>query len=349
MRGAERVFDAIAQCWPEAPIYTTVYSEEGTEGRFSSRSITTSRLDSLPVSQRNFRMLMPLYPRAVERLPLAGHDLVVSSSSAFAHGVRPSPDAVHICACHTPFRYAWYEREIARSSVPRPLRGLLERRLARQRRWDREAAARVTHYIALSSLARERIEEAFGREAAVVFPGVELERFAPAPAEDYFLIVGHLVAHKGVDLALEAARRAAVPVQVVGDGPELRRLQGRFGESAVFHGAIGDEALASLYARARAVVMPGVEEFGLVALEAQASGRPVLALGRGGVLDTVIDGETGVLLADDRVDTFAEAMREVDFDAFDRGRLRAQAERFSTEEFKRRFRAEVERLAGAGA
>ena len=345
MRGAERVFAAIAECWPEAPIYTSLYSPAGTEGRFAARTVRTSWLQRLPIGQRGFRALLPLYPRAIEHLPVGEHDLVVSSTSAFAHGVRPRAEAVHISACHTPFRYIWHEREIALEAAPRALRPVVARRLAWHRRWDLEAAHRVTHFITFSSLGRHRIEATYGREASVVHPGVELERFAPGEPEDFFLFVGQLVRHKRVERALAAAERAGASIAIVGDGPDLHRLQARYGATATFHGALADGELAALYARARALVIPGVEEFGLTALEAQASGRPVLALDAGGVRETVVDGETGVLVDEDDPDSLAEAMREVDFDRFDPERLRRHAEGFSVDRFKQRFAAEVARLA----
>jgi glycosyltransferase involved in cell wall biosynthesis len=344
LRGAERVFGSISDCWPEAPIYTTVYSERGTDCRFAGRDVRTSALNRLPVRQSNFRALFPLYPRVVERFPVAEHDLLVSSSSAFAHGLRPAPGAVHICACHTPFRYIWSERENVLAAVPRPFRSVLARRLERYRNWDLKASRRVTQYIALSSLAKRRIEDHYGRDASLVLPGIDLARFRIGSPEDYFLFVGHLVHHKRADLALEAGRLAGLPVQVVGEGPELRALRRRYPE-ARFHGRVSDAELSDLYAGARALVMPQLEEFGLVSVEAQASGRPVLALRAGGALDTVVEGETGVLVEEAEPSAFAEAMGEVDFDAFDSRRIRAHAEQFSADGFRARFSSEVERLA----
>jgi glycosyltransferase involved in cell wall biosynthesis len=344
LRGAERVFSDIAGCWPTAPIYTSMYSETGTAGRFASRDIHTSWLQHTHLGQDHFRYLYPLYPSAIERISMERHELVISSSSAFAHGVRVQPGAVHVCACHTPFRYLWYEREIALGLSPRPLRPALAKMLERNRRWDLDAAARVDHYIALSTLAKSRINELYGRAARVVLPGIELDRFSPGEPEDFFLVVGALVPHKRVDRALDAARMAGLPITVVGEGPELPALKRRFGGTATFLGRIGDPELARIYARARALVIPNVEEFGLTSLESQASGRPVLAIDAGGARDTVIDGETGVLVGADVPNGLAEAMRHVDFDRFDRARIRRHAESFSATGFRSRFATEVERL-----
>ena len=343
------MFAAIADHWPEAPLYTTVYSEAGTSGRFAGRDVRTSWLQRIGARQSMFRALYPLYPGAVERLPVGEHDLVISSSSAFAHGIRPAEGSVHVCACHTPFRYIWVERELALSRAPRPARPLLRALMERNRRWDLAAAARVDHYIALSSLARRRIQEIYGREAAVVLPGIDVDRFRPGAAEDFFLVVGEVVSHKRQERAIQAAALAGAPITIVGEGPDLRRLRAQYGKSARFLGRVGDDELAQLYSRARALVIPNREEFGLVSVEAQASGRPVIALDGPGARDSVVDGVTGVLVGEPTPEAFAEAMRETDFDRFDSSAIRRHAERFSIEAFQRAFAAEVERLTGTGA
>jgi glycosyltransferase involved in cell wall biosynthesis len=348
MRGAERTFAAIAECWPQAPVYTTLYSADGTQGRFDGGRVETSYLQRLRVGQSRFRLLLPLFPRAVERLPVGDHRLIVSSSSAFAHGVRPAPGAVHVCYCHTPFRYAWHERDTALAEAPRPLRPLLAATLERIRSWDLEASKRVSHYIANSRSVQERIARLYDREAVVIHPPVEVERFRPGEPGDYFLVAAGLVAHKRVEVALEAARKAQRPVKVVGTGPELGRLRARFPD-AEFLGRVTDAELARLYSQARALLVPNVEEFGIAAVEAQAAGRPVVARGEGGVLETVVDGETGVLLARGDVDEFAEALRDVDFDRFDPGTAVANTRRFSTDRFKRQLIAEVELVTGVDA
>lgn len=347
-RGAERTFAAMADCWPQAPIYTALYSEAGTDGWFAGRDVRTSPLQRAGVSQARFRAFLPLYPWAVGRLrPDA--DIVLSSSSGFAHGVRARKGAIHICYCHTPFRYAWHERDRALAEVARPLRRLLAWRLDRIREWDLAAAAQVQVYIANSETTRKRIADCYGREAEVIHPPVAVDRFAAQPVDpgDYFLVVSELVAHKRTEVALEAARSVGAPIKVVGSGPELASLRARYGARAEFLGRVSDEELASVYARARALVVPNVEEFGIAAVEAQAAGRPVLALGSGGALETVIDGETGVHVAEPGgAPAFAEAMREVDFARFDPVSLRRNADRFATDRFREALRAIVAREAG---
>ena len=349
MRGAERTFAAIADCWPDAPIYTSLYAADGTKGAFAGRSVHTSGLQRLRPSQGNFRRLLPLYPRAMQQLPVGGHKVVVSSSSAFAHGIQPAADAVHVCFCHSPFRYSWHERETALGEVPRLVRPVVDRMLNRIQSWDRKAAARVTHYVAGSELVRQRIGEYYGRESVVIHPPVDVDRFTCEPTpEGFYLVVCELVRHKRVDVALEAARRAGCDIKVVGTGPDMDRLRASYGSTAEFLGRVSDADLDGLYARARALVVPNVEEFGIAAVEAQAAGRPVIAPNAGGTRETVLDGETGVLLDQTLVDDFASAMRDFDFDALEASRIRANAERFSKARFARRFADEVARVTGAG-
>ena len=345
MRGAERSFAAIADCWPSADIYTLLYDEAGTHNRFAARNVTVSYLRKLPLRQQNFRRALPLYPGAIERLPIADHDLVVSSSSAFAHGVKAAAGTIHVCYCHSPFRYAWHERARALAELPAPLRPMLSRSLERIRDWDMRVAQEVTHYVANAAVTRRRIQEFYGRDATVIHPPVEVDRFSIDRPEDYALIVTEVVCHKRVDVALEAARRAGQRVKVVGTGPDLGALKARFHGSAEFLGRVSDTELTRLHQGARMFMMANVEEFGIAAVEAQASGRPVVAAAAGGALETVMPGETGVLVPEDDVDAMAEALRYTDFDRFCPEVIRRNAERFSTEAFQSRLRAEIARVA----
>jgi glycosyltransferase involved in cell wall biosynthesis len=346
MRGAERTFAQIAGCYPQTPIYTLLYDEAGTDGTFAGRVASVSMLQRLPVRQKGFRRLLPLYPIAANGLKIGEHDVIVSSSSAFAHGIRRNSDSTHICYCHTPFRYIWHERDRALREVPSLARPLLARELDRIRRWDTSAASRVDHFIANSRLTQQRIGDFWGREATIVHPPVDTHRFSVREPEDFFLVVGELVAHKQVHQALIAGERAGARMKVVGMGPSIHRLRTRFGNRTEFLGRVQDDQLADLMGRARALVVPCVEEFGIAAVEAQAAGRPVIGPDHGGTAETVIDGETGVLFPAGDFDALAEAMREVDFDRFDPMVIRRSALRFSTAVFRRRLRAEVHRLAG---
>ena len=344
MRGAERTFAEIAACWPQAPIYTLLHDRDAVAERFAGRDVRTSYLQRLRIGQRGFRYLLPLFPGATERLDVSGFETIVSSSSAFIHGVRPAAGAVHVCYCHSPFRYTWFERDRAIAECPPPGRPLLRRSLRRIRAWDLEAAKRVTRYVANSAITQRRIEEIYGVGSEIVHPPVEVDRFAPAEAEDFALFVGQIVRHKRVEVAIEAALLAGRPIKIVGEGPELPRLRQLYDEKQVeFLGAVSDDSLADLYARCAMLVVPNVEEFGIAAVEAQAAGRPVVAVGRGGVRETVIHGETGVLVDGDAAADLAEPLRDLDFDRFDRFALRANAERFSAQAFRESFTAAVDR------
>jgi glycosyltransferase involved in cell wall biosynthesis len=348
MRGAERTFAAMAECWPDSPIYTLLYDRDGTGGYFDDRDVHTSYLQRLGFGQSGFRRLLPLFPRATENLSLQDHELIVSSSSAFAHGVKPDRDAIHVCYCHTPFRYAWHEQRRAFEETPRSLRPVVRETLRQIRKWDVAASRRVNHYIANSEFTRSRIATVWDRDSSVIYPPVRTHRFHPGDAEDYFLVATELVRHKRVDQTCEAAGRAGVRLKVVGLGPELERLRVRYGHHVEFLGRVNDHRLADLYARARAVVVANVEEFGIVAVEAQAAGRPVLTADHGGGRETVIDGVTGLHLPLGDVNAFAEAMRYTDFEVFSSDLMRTHAERFSVAAFKQRLTAEVERIASLG-
>jgi glycosyltransferase involved in cell wall biosynthesis len=348
LRGAERTFAEIADCWPDAPIYTLLHDAEATRGRIQRPALQTTPLQRLRPSQRSFRRLLPLYPAAIGRLPVREHPLVISSSSAFAHGVKVGEGATHVCYCHSPFRYVWHESALARSEVPRPLEPAMRLVQKRIRAWDVAASRGVTHYIANSRITQERIHDFWGRESTVIHPPVDVERFRPAEPEDWFLMVGEVVRHKRVEVALEAAKRAGRRMKVVGEGPDLERLRIRYDGTAEFLGRVGDDELAGLYGRARALVMPNVEEFGIAGVEAQAAGRPVLAADAGGATETVVEGETGHRIPVDDVDAFAEALSYADFGALKPDTIIANARRFSAATFRARMRAEVDRVQPSG-
>jgi glycosyltransferase involved in cell wall biosynthesis len=340
MRGAERTFEAMTEMYPQAEIFTLLYDESGTNERFAGRSITTSPLQRLGTVQANFRRLLPLYPWAVERLRLPPVDVVLSSSSAFAHGVHVPPGAIHVCYCHTPFRYVWNEQARALSEAPAPLHPLLRRLLARMRRWDLAASGRVDVYIANAQLTRERIQLYYGRDAAIVHPPVDIARFTPGEPGDSLLVVSEIVRHKRLQVALEAARRAGAPIRLVGSGPDYAALKAAYPE-AEFLGRVSDEELAGLYASARAVVVPSMEEFGITAVEAQAAGRPVIAAAAGGALETVIDGCTGLLATLDDVDSFQRAIEAIDDLDCEPEQTVRNAERFSVAAFQEGISAQV--------
>jgi glycosyltransferase involved in cell wall biosynthesis len=347
LRGAERVFAAICDAWPEADVYTAVYDEEGTEGRFADRSPRTSFLQNLRPTHRTFRVLLPLYPHAIESLDLRGYDIVISSSSAWAHGVLVDPGAVHVCYCHNPFRYAWSEREATLAARPVPLRLPLAVLLSRWRQWDWIAAQRVDRYVANSHLTATRVRRYFGRESEVLHPPVELERFAPGRVGDQYLVVAELMAHKRIDVAVHAFNRLRKPLTVVGDGPELRRLRRLAGPTVRFTGRLPDARVAEMLRAARALVVTASEEFGIAAVESLASGRPVIALGDGGVLESVMEGETGTYYGENSPQALAEAVARFDPLAIDPAACVAAAQRFGTRRFQAMMRGIVSEAVAA--
>jgi glycosyltransferase involved in cell wall biosynthesis len=347
LRGAERVFAAICDTWPEADVFTAVYDEEGTEGRFQARAPRTSFLQRLRPSARTFRPLLPLYPYAIETLDLRGYDLVISSSSAWAHGVLLDPGAVHVCYCHNPFRYAWSEREATLEARSALVRLPLQVVLSRWRRWDWIAAQRVDRYVANSRLTASRVRRYFGREADVLHPPVELERFWPGEVRGHYLVVAELMAHKRIDVAIEAFNRLRMPLIVVGDGPEERRLRRLAGPTVTFAGRLPDPDVAALMRSARALVVTAAEEFGIAAVESLASGRPVIALGSGGVLESVHEGETGAYYRRSDPAALADAVAGFDPAAIDPAACVAAARRFGTDRFQTALRAIVEEAVAA--
>jgi glycosyltransferase involved in cell wall biosynthesis len=344
MRGAERTFAEMAKCWPQAPIYTLLYDAEAVAEGFAGREVHTSSLQRLGASQRSFRYLLPFFPKAAERLPVQSYETIVTSSSAFAHGLRPGPEALHVCYCHSPFRYAWFEQERAEAETPWPGRPLMRAILKRNRAWDLKAAERVSRYVANGKITQDRIMELYGVESEIVHPPVAVERFTVGEPEDFLLFVGQIVPHKRVEVALEAARIAGLPIKIVGEGPDCERLEALYGGLGVeFLGSVSDRMICDLYARCIALVVPNVEEFGIAAVEAQAAGRPVVAVNRGGVRETVIPGETGVLVEGEDAAALAEALHDTDFRSFDPIKIRSNAERFSPAAFRASFSGLVNR------
>jgi glycosyltransferase involved in cell wall biosynthesis len=347
LRGAERVFAALCDAWPEADVFTAVYDEKGTEGRFADRAPQTSFLQGLRPTHRTFRALLPFYPHAIESLDLRGYDIVISSSSAWAHGVLVDPGAVHVCYCHNPFRYAWSEREATLAARPAPLRLPLAVLLSRWRQWDWIAAQRVDRYVANSRVTAGRVRHYFGRDSVVLHPPVELERFRPGRVGADYLVVGELMAHKRIDIAVHAFNRLKLPLTVVGDGPELRRLRRLGGPTVRFTGRLTDDRVAELMRSSRALIVTASEEFGIAAVESLASGRPVIALGEGGVLESVVEGETGSYYGTNSPEALAEVVARFDPLAIEPATCVAAAQRFGTRRFQAVMRGIVEEAVAA--
>jgi glycosyltransferase involved in cell wall biosynthesis len=342
LRGADRVFGDMCELWPEAELFTPVYDEHGTEGRFAHRTIHTSFLQKLRPSRRSFRALLPLYPAAVESFDLSGYDLVVSSSSAWAHAVICDEATVHVCYCHNPFRYAWNERQRAISERTDPFtRAALRGFFRRWREWDWIAAQRVDRYLTNSHTTQARIQSYFGRESRIVYPPVELSRFQPTAPGEHYLVLSELISHKRIDVAIEAFAELGLPLTIVGDGPDRRRLRRQAPSNVRFVGRVDDVEAAQLLASCRAFVLTSVEEFGIAAVEAQAAGRPVIARRGGGALETVVDGVTGCFWEGGAAELVA-AVRGFDDTAIDPRACTDNARRFDPAVFRHGLLREVE-------
>ena len=328
--------------WPQAPIYTAVFSEEGTEGRFAGREVHASFLRVLRPSVRTFRALLPLYPAAIESFDLSSYDLVVSSSSAWAHGVLCDPGTVHVSYCHNPFRYAWNQRDQTLARRRNPItRAFLRGAFERWREWDWATAQHTDRYVANSLATRERIRSYFGREANVVYPPVETGRFSPGPVEDYYALVSELMPHKQIEIAVEAFNRLCLPLVVVGDGPAYRSLKHLAGPTIQFRGRVADEEVAQIMQGSRALIVTAVEEFGIAVVESQAAGRPVIARRGGGALETIIEGVTGCLWSGGSRD-LARAVLRFDDAAVDPSACADNAARFGTAQFREGLLAEIQ-------
>ncbi len=338
MRGGEKVLDVLCDVFPAADLFTMVHVPGTASARIERRRIARSVVQWLPAAGRWYRHYLPLFPFAVEQFDLDGYDLVISTSHCAAKSVVVPGRARHLCYCLTPMRYAWDqfdayfgpERICARRSAAlRPV-------LAWLARWDRDTAHRVHRYLAISQYVARRIALYYNRQSTIVYPPVDTEFFTPerVPVSSRFLIVSALVPYKRVDLAMMAARRAGVALTVVGDGPERAALEALAGGSVEVVGRKSDQEIRELYRSSIATVLPGEEDFGIVPVEAQACGRPVVALARGGALDTVIPGVTGTLVNDLSVEALADGFRATASHDWNSTVIRAHAERFSLGSFR---------------
>jgi glycosyltransferase involved in cell wall biosynthesis len=344
MRGGEKVLLALARLFPQAPIFTLLHLKGAVHPELEARVARTTFLRHLPGVDRRYRHYLPLFPAAVATLDLGAFDLVVSSSHCVAKGVRVRPGAVHLSYCHTPMRYVWdrFDDYFGPGRTGRLSRALISLVAEGLRAWDVATARGVDHFAANSAHVAARIRRHYGREAEVIPPPVDTEFFTPDPAAgpgDFLLVVSALAPYKRVELILEACRRTGRPLRIVGSGPEEARLRGMAPPEATFLGPVDDQTLRQLYRACRAVVMPGVEDFGIVPLEAMACGRPAVVFAQGGGPESVVREETGLVFEEPTPASLAAALDGLDRIPFDTIRLRRRAEAFSTQAFLARFRA----------
>lgn len=353
--GSDVVASLLHGLFPQAPVYTLlVYDRNRGHPLLRGMDLRTSFIQRLPLAGRAHQPYLPLFPLAIEQFDLSAYDLVLSSSHSCAKGVLTRPETLHICYCHTPMRYAWdlyydYVHTELRQGLFRPLAALV---MAYVRLWDAAAAGRVDYYVANSAYVASRIRKHYRREAEVIYPPVDTDYFVPGEERgDFFLVVSRLTRYKRVDLAVEAFNRLGLPLKVIGEGPELPRLRRLAGPNVEFLGYRARDEVRRHMAACRAFVFPGLEDFGIAPVEAQAAGRPVIAYGAGGVLETVEDGVTGVLFAAQTVDALAAAVERSLGLTFETEACRRSALRFDRSVFLERvsrFVDEKWRAWGAG-
>ena len=343
-RGGEKVLEALCELYPDADIFTHVVSPDAVSPTIGRHKIRTSFISRLPAATRLYRSYLPFMPMALEELDLSEYDLIISSEAGPAKGIIPAPGAVHVCYCHSPMRYIWnmyHEYKsgagwLARLSMP-----FLTHYL---RMWDQSTASRVDLFVSNSTNVAARIRKYYRRDALVVHPPVDTERFVPArPDEigDYYLVAGELVGYKRADLAVRAFNRSGRRLVVVGSGELAKKLSRMAGPTIDIRGHLSDAAMRETMARARALIFPGEEDFGIIPVEAMACGRPVIAYGRGGALETVVDGVTGLFFGEQTEDALNDAIDRFERQKFDSATITAHAQAFGTERFKLEMAAAV--------
>lgn len=365
MGGAEQVLERLVEMYPGAPVFTTIYGPKLMPEAYRCWDIRPTWLNRAPAIHRHHQPYLPLYPAAVESMDFGGYDLILSNKSGFIHGLRHTPEQLHICYCLAPTRYVWdYDSYAVREGFGRWVGWIIGPLIKRLRPWDFAAAqltppyppltrgerkGGVDYFIAISTDIQARIKKYYQRDSVVIYPPVDTARFRPLPAGqqsgDFYLIVSRLIPYKRLDLAVQALTRLGKRLIIVGDGRDRARLETLAGPTVAFKGHLPRQAVAELMAHCQAFIFPGFEDFGIAPVEAQAAGRPVIAFGRGGALDTVIEGQTGLFFRDQSIEALIEVIKQFEKMSFDPVAVRANAERFSVERFKRELGDFVTRRA----
>ena len=362
MRGGEKCLEVMAEIFPQADIFTLLHVPGSLSPVLESRTIHTSFIQKMPAAPRIYRWALPLFPQAIEAFDLSGYDLVLSSSHCVAKGAVKGPGALSICYCYTPMRYVWDRFDDYFGNKSFPVKQLIEQQAQRLRQWDRRTAVRVDHWLAISTIVRQRILDFYGEpeeKVSIVFPPVDVGRFdrardLPAPGGlatgSFDLVVSALVAYKRIDLAVQAAIKAGRTLVVIGKGPEKERLVALAGNSSgpgrvIFAGAVSDAELPAYYGHCRSFVFPGLEDFGITPLEATAAGRPVVAFAEGGVEDTVVEGLNGVVFSRQTTEDLVDALADPRLDGpWDHAAMLAHAQAFNRERYRREMEESITRV-----
>jgi len=340
--GAEKVVAVFHEMFPEAPIFTSIVDRSMLGSELANADIRPSWMQKLPGWKKHFRKYLLLYPKAIESFDLREYDLILSSSSAFAKGALKKQEGMHICYCYTPMRFVWdYDNYIARENVPKLYAKVLPFFLERLRRWDIETSSRPDHYVAISSEVQRRIKTFYGRDSKVIFPPVETQKFQPMEScGNFYLIVSRLASYKRIDLAIQAFNHLGLPLKIIGWGPYQGELKGMARPHIEFLGRLSDREVAHYYGTCKALIFPGLEDFGLVPLEANAAGSPVIAFKGGGALDTITEGINGLFFTEPSVKSLVGAIQTMENKRFyfQSTKIREYALKFDTAVFKDKFR-----------
>ncbi|MCX5751967.1 MAG: glycosyltransferase [Candidatus Saganbacteria bacterium] len=343
MGGAERVVEEFHSIYPEAPIYTSVYNKEALPSSFQKMEIHTSYMQFLPFVSRFFKLYLPFYPSAIRSFKLNDFDVILSSSSAYAKGIRKPKGAKHFCYCHTPAKFLWMQELYFQREKLAPLAQMfLFPLLARQKQWDYKNSQQVDYFIANSRNVAGRIKRFYSKDSVVINPPVDASLIVPKDEEGgFFLVVSRLTTYKRVDLAVKAFNRLGLPLKIIGDGPDRKYLESIAKNNIEFLGFRSDQQVAGYYAACKALIFPGEEDFGIVPVEAMAAGRPVIAYGVGGATETVVPFKTGILFTNQTEESLIEAIGVFNKISFDKMTIRRHAEGFDRTVFKEKVRSYI--------
>ena len=343
--GAERVLECFTELFPDAPIYTIVHDKQAMHGVFEGKDIRTSYLQKFPLARKRHRIFPPLMPPAIEQFDLSLYDVVLSDSSSYAKGIITNPDTLHICYMHTPMRYAWddcqkYTQEFG---FPKIIKKIVPFAMNYIRLWDRSSADRVDKFIANSNFVAKRIKKYYRKESSVINPPVSVKDFyIDSHREDYFLMVGRLIAYKRHDIAIRAFNKLGLPLKIIGRGPEMNRLKKIAGPNIEFLGRVPEKILPKYYAKCRAFIFPQEEDFGIVAMEAMASGRPLIAYYGGDIPEHMEEGKTGVFFRKQNSEEIVKAVNNFQDIDYDPEYIRSKSLKFDREIFKDKIKQYVE-------
>lgn len=337
--GAERVLDCLIEVFPRAPIYTIVWNDKKTNGKYRRKNIKTSFIQKMPLGVKKYKWYLPFMPLAIESFDLGKYDLVLSVTSALVKGIKTQKPTVHICYCNTPTRYLWFDSAdyIKNAPIPNFIRPLMPAVLWFLRKWDLKASKRPDFYIANSVNVQKRIKKYYDRDSYPIFPPVDVRKFHPIKkAPSFYLVVSRIEPYKKVDLVIKAFKKIGLPLKVVGSGTRADEYSKNATPNIEFVGRVDDEELVSYYQNAIATIFPQEEDAGIVPLESMACGRPVIAYAKGGVLESVIDNKTGVLFDKQSVSGLIAAIKRFQKIRFSRRFIRQQAEKFDRDLFKKK-------------